>query len=200
MFVPVTGALRCLDSSYGHVSHILVEQAGMRLTHVAVVEPGVWPVERLIPVVLIGSGAANAIELNCTREALERMIACAEQDARADGADNGVRDSLKDLQRSLVFPEETSLAVPRELVLPGDVSLHRYSAVFASDGPAGHVDGLEIEPRTGVITHVVTRERGRGNRGDIMIPVADIERFEADAVYLSITQEGVANLERLSPR
>ena len=197
MFVPVTAALQCSDAPYGRVSHLLVDPAGMRLTHVATVEPGVWPVERLIPVVLVGSGTPKAIVLTCTREALERMIARAELGVRS-GQGGNASSSLQDLRWSLVFPEQTSLTVPRELVPPGDVSLHRYSSVLASDGPAGHVQGLLIEPGPATITHLVVRQRRRLDRHDVKIPASGIERFEANSVRLRLTKEAVAASEAVS--
>jgi hypothetical protein len=197
MYVPVSAALHCSDAPYGHVSHLLVDLAGMRLTHVATVEPGVWPVERLIPVALVDSSTPRAIVLTCTREALERMIARAELDARSGQGDYG-SSSLHDLRWSLVFPEQTSLAVPRELIPLGDVSLHSYSRVLASDGPAGHVQGLLIEPGTATITHLVVRQGHRLNRHDVKIPASGIERFEADNVHLRLTKEAAAASEAVS--
>ena len=114
MRVPVSAALHCSDGPYGHVSHVLVEPEARRLTHLAAVEPGLWPVERLIPVALIARSTPSSIILNCTREALESMIALAEWGPAQNGRPRRAGSDDSDLRWSLMFPEETSLTVPRE--------------------------------------------------------------------------------------
>lgn len=200
MRIPVAAALRCSDGPYGRVSHVIVEPATMRLTHLAAVEPGLWPVERLIPVGLIAQSMPSAIVLSCTREALERMIARAElgygKNARPCLADDGAPD----LRWSLGFPQETALAVPREVVPPGELAVHKYTRVLASDGPVGQVDELLTEPGSGTLTHVVLREGHLWGRLEVTVPAAEIARFGADAVRLRLTKRAIAALPAVPVR
>ena len=49
-------------------------------------------------------------------------------------------DDEADMRWSLEFPAETALTVPREIVPPGAVAVHRYTRVQVSDGLAGQVE------------------------------------------------------------
>jgi hypothetical protein len=118
MRIRLAAALHCSDGPYGNVTHVIVAPLARRITHLAVIEPGLWPIERLIPTSLIETGTQRAIVLRCTRAELERLIAHDElgHDRHAHAACTVGAEA--DLGWSLEFPEETALTVPRELVPP----------------------------------------------------------------------------------
>ena len=198
MRIPVTAALHCSDGPYGRVTHLIVAPATRRLTHLAVIEPGLWPVERLIPTALIGDSMPRAIVLRCTRAELERLIAHSELGHSRCAHAACALDDEADMRWSLEFPAETALTVPREIVPPGAVAVHRYTRVQVSDGLAGRVDAFLTTPRSGAISHLVLREGYLRGRREITIPVSAIVGFDEDTIRLSLKKQDIAALPALA--
>jgi hypothetical protein len=198
MRIPVTAALHCSDGPYGSVTHLIVAPATRRLTHLAVIEPGLWPVERLIPTALIGDSMPRAIVLRCTRAELERLIAHSELGHSRCAHAACALDDEADMRWSLEFPAETALTVPREIVPPGAVAVHRYTRVQVSDGLAGQVDAFLTTPRSGAISHLVLREGYLRGRREITIPVLAIVGFDEDTIRLSLNKQDIAALPAMA--
>jgi hypothetical protein len=192
MRIPVTASLHCSDGPYGSVTHVIVAPRTRRVTHLAVIEPGLWPVERLIPTALIGESTPRAIVLRCTRAELERLIAISELGHSRYANTACALDDEVDLSWSLEFPEETALTVPREIVPPGEVAVHRYTRVRASDGPAGQVDEFLTVNRSGAISHLVLREGHLWGRRTATLPVSAIVGFDEDMIRLSLKKQDIA--------
>ncbi len=68
------------------------------------------------------------------------------------------------------------------------------SVVTASDGDVGRVDEFVVDPTNEHITHLVLREGHLWGKKDVTIPVANIDRFEDNVVYLNLTKEEVEKL------
>jgi hypothetical protein len=198
MRIPVTAALHCSDGPYGSVTHLIVAPAARRLTHLAVIEPGLWPIERLIPTALIGDSMPRAIVLRCTRAELERLIAHSELGHSRCAHAACALDDEADMRWSLEFPAETALTVPREIVPPGAVAVHRYTRVQVSDGLAGQVVAFLTTPRSGAISHLVLREGYLRGRREITIPVSAIVGFDEDTIRLSLKKQDIAALPALA--
>jgi uncharacterized membrane protein len=75
--------------------------------------------------------------------------------------------------------------------LAGDLQLVRGAFVEALDGSVGTIEEIEVDPETGQISdlYIVTHKQG-----ELKMPVAVIDRVEADTVYLKLTQEEVESL------
>ena len=200
MRIRLTASLHCSDGPYGSVTHVIVAPATRRITHLAAIEPGLWPVERLIPTVLIGESTPRAIVLRCTRAELERLIALSELGRSRYAHAACVLDDEADLSWSLEFPEETALTVPREIVPPGEVAVHKYTRVRASDGPVGQAEEFMAAPRSGAISYLVLREGNLWSRRAVKIPVSAIVGFSEDTIRLSMNKRHIAALPAMAGR
>jgi hypothetical protein len=200
MRIRLAAALHCSDGPYGNVTHVIVAPLARRITHLAVIEPGLWPIERLIPTSLIETGTQRAIVLRCTRAELERLIAHDElgYDRYAHAACTVGAEA--DLGWSLEFPEETALTVPRELVPPGAVAVHRYTRVQASDGLAGQVEEFLAAPRSGAISHLVLREGRLWGRHTATVPISAVVGFDEDVIRLSLKKQDIGGLPAMAAR
>jgi hypothetical protein len=184
MRIPVTAALHCSDGPYGSVTHLIVAPATRRLTHLA----------------LIGESTPRAIVLRCTRAELERLIAHNELGHSRYAHAACALDDEADMRWSLEFPAETALTVPREIVPPGAVAVHRYTRVQVSDGLAGQVDAFLTTLRSGTISHLVLREGHLWGRHEITIPVSAIVGFDEDTIRLGLKKQDIATLPAMAAR
>jgi hypothetical protein len=200
MRIPLTASLHCSDGPYGSVTHVIIATRIRRITHLAAIEPGLWPVERLIPTALIAESTPRAIVLRCTRAELERLIAISELGHSRYAHAACVLDYDADLSWSLEFPEETTLTVPREIVPPGEVAVHRYTRVQASDGLTGQVEEFLTANRSGAISHLVLREGHLWGRRTATVPVSAIVGFDEDMIRLSLKKQDIAALPALAAR
>ena len=66
--------------------------------------------------------------------------------------------------------------------------------VRASDGRAGEVDGLLINPETAEVTHMVLKEGHLWGKKDVAIPIPAIDRVEDGVVHLKLDKQTVRDL------
>jgi hypothetical protein len=66
--------------------------------------------------------------------------------------------------------------------------------VKVTDGKAGRIDELMVEPISGSITHLMLRKGPMWAPRAVMIPVAEVERMGEKAVYLRTNRAGIEAL------
>ena len=85
-------------------------------------------------------------------------------------------------------------SVEGESIPPGELALGWGAVVEASDGPVGRVDEFIVDDQSGNIIQMVLREGHLWDHKEVIIPVSQFERIEADAVYLNMDKESVSQL------
>lgn len=68
------------------------------------------------------------------------------------------------------------------------------------NGRIGRVDEFLVEPTSGHITHLVLRQGHLWGQKDVTIPVAQIEKFDDDAVHLKLDKRSIEALPHIPVR
>ncbi len=104
--------------------------------------------------------------------------------------------SLPYVLPSYPIQEEHVAYVPvkHQNVPRGEVSVCRGAKVEATDGYIGLVDELLISSPNMQVTHLILAERHMLAQREITIPVSQIERVDADTIYLKLDRKSVEEL------
>lgn len=79
----------------------------------------------------------------------------------------------------------------RYRISPIEVAIHRSTRVEATNGRAGWVDKLVIDPADGHISDLILKTGPLWGRKLVSIPAQEIDRFEKEAISLKITRPGL---------
>ena len=91
-----------------------------------------------------------------------------------------------------------TITMEHENIPPNELTMHRGSQVYATDGLVGQVDEFLVEPKDGHITHLILREGHLWGKKDVSIPVSRIDHIEKDIVYLKINKDEIGSLPTLT--
>jgi hypothetical protein len=98
----------------------------------------------------------------------------------------------------LIWPysmyETSPMALEREHIPAGEITIHRGTPVKATDGQIGKVDEFLVDPQNDIITHLVLRKGHIWGKRDVTIPVSEIEKIAEDGVYLKLDKKTLGKL------
>ena len=194
MEFPLGVEVYCSDDRCGRSSHIILNPATERVTHLVVREKRPSRVERLVPTVLVSKTATAVILLKCTLE----EFAALESFNQTEFVYGDLPHHATDPSLTLLWP----YAVPAKRVVdekirpipPGELAVRRGARVEATDGRVGRVDEFVVEPDTGYITHLCLREGRLWGDKRVCVPVADIDRIQEKVVHLKVDKETLASM------
>ena len=194
MEFPLGVKVYCSDGRCGRSSHIILNPATERVTHLVVREKRPSRVERLVPTVLVNKTAVKVILLECTLE----EFAALEPFNQTEFVYGDLPHYATDPSLTLLWP----YAVPAKRVVdekirpipPGELAVRRGARVEATDGRVGRVDEFVVEPDTGYITHLCLREGRLWGDKRVCVPIADIDRIQEKVVHLKVDKETLASM------
>jgi sporulation protein YlmC with PRC-barrel domain len=194
MEFPLGVEVHCSDGRCGRSSHIILNPATERVTHLVVREKRPSRVERLVPIVLVTETAAEVILLDCTLE----EFAALEPFNQTEFVYGDLPHHATDPSLTLLWP----YAVPAKRVVdekirpipPGELAVRRGARVQATDGQVGRVEEFVVDPESGYITHLCLREGRLWGDRELYVPVAEIDRIQETVVHLKVDKETVALL------
>ena len=194
------------DGYRGEVQAVVVDPAARTVTHLVVEPHGRAGLARLVPLDLadfadFADARPDQIRLRCTEAEFMSLEAAEEtlaefvpgypdpvqllppgwRDAGGPTADGGT---------ILRIPENETI----DVVPPGEVEEHRGDRVHATDGEAGHLRAVRIDPGSGRVTHVLVRHGPAWDRADTAIPAEMVAGFGEDGIRLAITRQQVRDL------
>ena len=197
------------DGYRGEVVAVVVDPAAGAVTHLVVEPHGRAGLARLVPLDLADfsdrAGRADArpdqIRLRCTEAEFMSLEAAEETLAEfvpgypdpVQLLPSGWRDAggpTADGGTILRIPEKETI----DVVPPGEVEEHRGDRVHATDGEAGHLRAVRIDPGSGRVTHVLIRHGPAWDRADTAIPAELVAGFGDDGIRLSISRRQVQDL------
>jgi hypothetical protein len=191
------------DGSRGEVLALVVDAAARTVTHLVVEPHGRAGLARLVPLDLADlSGAPpGQVRLRCTEAEFMSLEPAEETLAEfVPGYPDpvqlippgwrGAGGPAADGGAILRIPEKETI----DVVPPGEVEEHRGDRVHASDGEAGHLRAVRIDPATGRVTQVLVRHGHAWDRADTAIPAEMVAGFGEDGIRLSITRRQVRDL------
>ncbi len=194
MNIDILAHVFCTDGLAGCCTRVIVDPTTLRVTHLAVWEIRDPHTERLVPIDDVISTGADGIKLDCTRRKLTLMDEFVElTHLRVKVLD--YRDYVVGLLMGGKIPKETVTAVGvEENIPPDELVMDSNTRVEGTDGRMGQVDGLEVEPASGRITSLVMREGHLWGQKATVIPAAQIERAECQAVYVKLDRQDIEAL------
>jgi hypothetical protein len=194
MDIPLNAKVTCTDGSYGRSVCVILNPVSEQVTHVAVEAQESPDLKRLVPADLIRESATDFIQLACTRADMGRLPVFSETEFLPAGPYGA------SLMWPYALPELMNLTVEHEHIPPDELAIHRGARVEAKDGHVGQVDEFLVEPVQYHITHLVMRHGHLWDPKEITIPVGQIDRIEADTVFLKLSKREVEALPTIPIR
>jgi len=182
--IPVRAEVWCTDGLCGRSDELIIDPATRKVTHLIVKEEQGAYSERLVAIENVAESAPGRINLNCSKEELGQMEPFVDREFVPTwpiGAYPAVA-------------EPGVMVLAHERVPEGETVIHRGAHVHAVDGHLGRVDDLLIDDKSERITHLVLREGRFWGQKDVTIPVSEIDRIEADRIFLKLDKHAVGEL------
>ncbi len=183
LHAPVIG----LDGELGRVENVIVNVVAGRITTLVVRAAESPNAERLVPEKFVESAEKGQVVLRLSKKDFHKLKPFIQEDYLPP---NMFMHMAQEEHETLPLAP-ASWTVEREAIPDGAVALRRHAAVMATDGKAGKVDEYLVERRTGRITHLVMVEGHLWGKRTIEIPVSLVDRYEDNAVHLSIDKKTV---------
>jgi hypothetical protein len=186
--------VQCVDGPAGHTTHVILNPINQQITHVVVRPDGLFAnADFLVPVEAIIDAEPDRVRLRYTKDELAQRPVFTQVEFLPYTEGPSV------LSWPYTAPLEP-MPVTHKRVPPGELAVRRSDRVEATDGPIGRVDEFLVDPQNSAITHLIMREGNLWGRREVTIPVANISRIEAGAVYLSMSKKEVAALPSVPVR
>ena len=188
MEIPMNVKVQCTDGEAGRSVCVILDPVKDEVTHLVVKESGFFSTERLVPINLVLETSHDMIKLKCSVAELREMESFTETQFIASPNEGTY------LWPYYATMDPGIVAIEQEYIPKDELAIRRGDTVFALDGGIGRVDEFLVDPKSDVVTHLVMREGVLFGRKDVTIPVAQIERFENDTVYLKMTKKQIGEL------
>jgi sporulation protein YlmC with PRC-barrel domain len=158
--------------------------------------------ERIVPIETVSDTSSDVILLACTRDELAAMEPFIQTEY--------IREEFSDMEDyvplgytgigpsvlwPLAVPDRTEVVAVEHRQIPlGELAIKRGATVKTTDGRAGHVDELIVNPKTEHITHLVMHEGHLWGKRSITIPVSDVEKIRDGVVHVALNKKEVEAL------
>ena len=197
------------DGYRGEVLALVIDPPARTVTHLVVEPHGRSGLARLVPLDLadfsdpadLADERPGQVRLRCTEAEFMSLEAAEETLAEFVPGYPGPVQLLPPGWRDADEPTAdggTILRIPEKetinVVPSGGVEEHRGDRVHATDGEAGHLRAVRIDPGSGRVTHVLIRHGHAWDRADTAIPAEMVAGFGEDGIQLGITRQQVRDL------
>ena len=191
MDILIGATANCSNGTAGQVTQLIADRASMRVTHVVVKEARRPHGERMVPFGMVQRSRGHAVRLRCSGLELSTMqpatrTELVESEALVHGGSSYHDHSIYSLPR-LREAEYQNLAET-------ECALGANTRVRATDGNAGRLAGLTVEPASGDITHVLFQHRQSRLLRTLTMPVAAIAEMSSGVVYVRSSRDSLMEL------
>jgi sporulation protein YlmC with PRC-barrel domain len=197
---PLNADVHCTDGFFGRSTHLLVNPATERVTHIVIKRRKEKQKKFMVPVRFIKETTPELILLTLTKEKLTEFetfdqIYFSKRQIQRFGA-----DPMVTLLWPYVVPENKVIAGKYSSVPPGELAVRRGAKVKATDGFVGQVTDFMVDPETGYISHMVLREGLPWDKKYITIAIAEIDHIDEKIVFLKLSKKKVKELPAIKIR
>jgi sporulation protein YlmC with PRC-barrel domain len=187
MDIPLNVKVSCSDGPCGRTTNLILMPTNGEITHVVVGDGSYPETGYLVPLDWIAESTPESIRLNCSYAELSQLPVF-----------NHVEFIPSGLSSSMLWPYATPAAgfimIKNEHIPVNELAVRRGAGVEATDGHVGRVDEFLINPIDNTISHLVLREGHFWGQKDVTIPVSQIDRIEADTVWLKLDKHSIEAL------
>lgn len=191
--IPVNAKVSCTDGHAGTSTYIVMNPVNQEVTHIVVQEfiHG-RSAERMVPLVFVANTTPDSIDLNINKDELTQLPQFIE-DFYIQNVPTAT-DAHVYLEPFVTPLDIEVTTVIDENVLAEGIVVRRGMSIEATDGFVGKVRELIIDPTSHKVTHVLLHKGHLWGAKDIMIPLANVERVDADSIFLDVDKTAVKNL------
>mgnify|MGYP001828279313 CR=1 FL=1 len=201
--IAIDARIECVDGPCGRCLSLIVDRETRKVTHLVLEDETLShkPYQRLVPVNQVVAADKTLIRLSCTRDQVARMepfiqthyiqktelgyaVLPAGESPPADASTAGASYSTYE----------------EEMVPEGAVAIRPGIDVEATDGHAGTVGELVVDPQTAEITHFVLREGHLWGRKEVTLPLTAVDHVKGDTVYLKLDKPAIGQLPAIPVR
>jgi len=201
--ISIKTKVECSDGPGGKVTHLIADPDSGKLTHFVVKGKKITDApdrpDRLVPVEKVLDASGGVIHLNCTMAEVSAMPPFTSihfvQKGMPDYADSVMPGGIQVSDPLPPTPKDSWTTKKEDEYVPsGEVALSQDMVVQTSEGKAGQVDGLVVDPDSGEITHLLMRKGHLWGAKDVTIPVSAIENADEENVFLKIDKAAIQAL------
>lgn len=208
MQISLNARVNCIDGPIGKSVRIVVNPVTTTITHLTVRPDGLGESEHMVPLEHISESTADELTLDITKNQFyllplfesHRFLDLEETSLSSEDV-----EALPEAEMAMdhvFWPFVTAKGhlgtyadVPQ---IPHDeLAIHRGAKVEATDGLAGEVAELVINPDNGHLTHLVLHKGHFFKGRDIAVPITAVDRLDEDIVYLNIDRATIKDLPDL---
>jgi hypothetical protein len=196
MDIPMNVEVRCAGQPCGKSVALVMNPVTETVTHLVVRETHPPHMERLVAADDVTKTTSESIELQCTTDQLAAMEPFSEKHFVHVDMPSYSPTGAGIFAFPYVIPERDArwITVEEEHIPPHELAIRRNAEVEATDGHIGKVDEFLVDPETCHITHLVMREGHLWGKKDVVLPLAYIDHFDEDTVYLKLSKHDVGTL------
>ena len=191
MEIPIKARVECTDGPGGEATHVVVHPTTMKVTRLVVKETRSPNVERLVPFKFVEEANADEIRLRCSRQELARMKSFVRTELAQETAAYH-RPGSADVPS--IFSSLESKKVKHLNIPEGEFAIDHGTQVRVTDGKAGRIDRLMVDPMSGSLTHLVVREGPVWAPKAVSVPIAEVKHMGEKVVYLRTNRAGIEAL------
>ncbi len=198
--IPVNAEVHCIDGTCGRCIYVIVNPTTQKITHLVVKQEQFPNTPRLVPLLSVQQTEPDSIQLSCTRDGLAAMDRFVEIEYIPGVVPYFRYGPGEYMMWPYVSPEPMVMPIEHKRIPPGELAVRRGAQVTATDGAVGQVDEFIVDPTDGHITHLVLREGHLWGQKDVTIPISQIDRIEANNVYLKLDKQSIEALPAVPVR
>jgi sporulation protein YlmC with PRC-barrel domain len=196
--ISASARVECVDGPCGQCLTLIVDPKTHRVTHL-VIEDGTLPCkpyQRLVPMDQVAETSLDLIRLVCSRDDVAHMEPFIQTHYIQK---TGLSYSV--LQGGQGSPDAPAAGLSystyeEEMVPEGEVAIRPDMEVEASDGHAGTVGDLVVDPQTAEVTHFVVREGHLWGKKEVTLPLAAVDHVAGHTVYLKLDKRAIGKYRR----
>jgi sporulation protein YlmC with PRC-barrel domain len=199
--IPINAKVECTDGACGRSTNVVVNPVNLTVTHVAIQDKTLPDnPTRLVPVSDVAEVADDRIKLSCTRADVATMGPFVVTDLVRQSPPDGANWSGDGYSAQYVFDDNAYDEVEVMEIPEGVHALYSGMHVEATDGRAGKLDELVLDPKSGTVTGFVMRKGHLWGARDVTVPVEQVEYVDGETVYLRLDKSEVGALPAMKVR
>jgi sporulation protein YlmC with PRC-barrel domain len=185
--------VECVDGPCGQCLTLIVDPTTHQVTHLVIEDETLpyKPNQRLVPMDQVAETSPNLIRLGCRRDEVANMEPFIHTHyIQKTGLSYAVMRGGEGPQDPSTVGASYS-TYEEEMVPEGAVAIRPDMEVEASDGHAGTVGDLVVDPQTSEITHFVLRKRQLWGKKEVTLPLAAVDHVAGHTVYLRRDKQAI---------
>ncbi len=202
MEIPLQAQVECTDGVCGRSVYVLINPVIEKVTHLVVREDLSPNTEYIVPVEAVSATIVDTIQLRCSKAELEKMDPFVQTDFIEEKvpSENFVYGAgMYGMGSYYYLPYVTSEgkaydSVKTQQIPSGELAVRRGTRVEAKDGYVGKVDEFVVNPKNGLITHLVMREGHPWGKKDVIIPLSAMDKTLDGTMFLKLNKHGIESL------